>query len=57
MITNSKVKQLKESRMYLYQLLLWKEMKIHIQKMTYTRNHSVVVTETEIIQGGNYGAM
>lgn len=57
MITDRKVKQLKESRMSLYQLLLWKEMKICIQKMVYTRNRSVVLTETEIIQGGNYGAM
>lgn len=57
MITDRKVKQLKESRMSLYQLLLWKEMKICIQKMVYTRNRSVVLTETEIIQRGNYGAL
>lgn len=57
MITNRKVKQLKENRISSYQLLLWKEMKIHIQKMTYTRKHSVLLTETKIIQGGNYGAI
>lgn len=56
-ITSRKVKQLKENRMLLYQLLLWKEIKIPIQEMASTRNHSAVLTETEIIQAGNYGEM
>lgn len=56
-ITSRKVKQLKESRMLLYRLLLWKEIKIPIQEMASTRKHSAVLTETEIIQAGNYGEM
>lgn len=55
MIKNRKVKLLKETRMSLYQLFLQKEMKIHIQKMTYTRNCKVILTETEIIQGEGMG--
>lgn len=56
MIINRKVKQLKKSRMSLYQLLLWKEMKIHNQKMTYKKSQCGL-DRTDIFQGGNYGAM
>lgn len=55
MIKNRKVKLLKEIRMSLYQLFLWKEMKIHIQKMPYTRNCNVTLTKTEITQGESMG--
>lgn len=55
MIKNKKVKLLKETRMSLYQLFLWKEMKIHIQKMPYTRNCNVILTKTEITQGESMG--
>lgn len=55
MIKNRKVKLLKETRMSLYQLFLWKEMKIHIQKITYTRNCNAILMETEIIQGKSMG--
>lgn len=55
MIKNRKVKLLKETRMFLYQIFLQKKMKIHIQKIAYTRNCNVILTEAEITQGESMG--